>query len=76
MVADALNRKERIKPLRVRALSVTIESGVRQQIIEAQTETFKEENISNETLRGLEKQFEPRENGGFYFVDRIWVLLI
>ncbi|GJW91102.1 putative reverse transcriptase domain-containing protein [Tanacetum coccineum] len=46
VVADALSRKERIKPRRVRALSMTIYLG-----------------------------FERKEDGGLYFVDRIWVPL-
>ncbi|GJU41888.1 putative reverse transcriptase domain-containing protein [Tanacetum coccineum] len=38
VVADALSRKERIKPLRVRALVMTIGLDLPKQILEAQTE--------------------------------------
>ncbi|GJR46812.1 putative reverse transcriptase domain-containing protein [Tanacetum coccineum] len=35
MVADALSRKERLKPRRVRAMSITIHSGLKAKILEA-----------------------------------------
>ncbi|GKC12043.1 retrotransposon protein, putative, ty3-gypsy subclass [Tanacetum coccineum] len=41
VVADALSRKERIKPLRVRALVMTIDLDLPKQILEAQTEARK-----------------------------------
>ncbi|GJV72720.1 putative reverse transcriptase domain-containing protein [Tanacetum coccineum] len=45
VVADALSRKEQIKPLRVRALVMTLSLKLPSQILEAQTEAIKEENI-------------------------------
>ncbi|GKE49088.1 hypothetical protein Tco_1480346 [Tanacetum coccineum] len=36
VVADALSRKERVKPRRVRAMAMTIQSGVRGMILAAQ----------------------------------------
>ncbi|GJS78334.1 putative reverse transcriptase domain-containing protein [Tanacetum coccineum] len=45
VVVDALSRKERIKPLRVRALVMTISLNLRVQILEAQVEARKEEKI-------------------------------
>ncbi|GJY02455.1 putative reverse transcriptase domain-containing protein [Tanacetum coccineum] len=44
VVADALSRKEWIKPLRVRALVLTISLNLPVQILEAQVEARKEEN--------------------------------
>lgn len=41
VVADALSRKERIPPLRVRSLGMTIVSPLPSQILEAQTEALK-----------------------------------
>ncbi|GJX34410.1 putative reverse transcriptase domain-containing protein [Tanacetum coccineum] len=52
VVADALCRKERIKPLRVRALVMTLHPKLPSQILEAQTEAIMEENIKVEDLRG------------------------
>ncbi|GJX89228.1 putative reverse transcriptase domain-containing protein [Tanacetum coccineum] len=41
VVADALSRKERVKPRRVRAMAMTIQSGVKEMILAAQSEAFK-----------------------------------
>nr|GEZ57517.1 putative reverse transcriptase domain-containing protein [Tanacetum cinerariifolium] len=46
VVADALSQKERIKPLRVRSLVMTIHPKLPSQILEAQNEALKEENIN------------------------------
>ncbi|GKF68800.1 putative reverse transcriptase domain-containing protein, partial [Tanacetum coccineum] len=46
VVADVSSRKERIKPLRVRALIMTVHPKLPSQILKAQTEALKEENIN------------------------------
>ncbi|GKE17639.1 putative reverse transcriptase domain-containing protein [Tanacetum coccineum] len=38
VVADALSRKERVKPRRVRAMAMTIQSGVKEMILAAQSD--------------------------------------
>ncbi|GJY17024.1 putative reverse transcriptase domain-containing protein [Tanacetum coccineum] len=48
VVADALSRKERIKPLQVRALVMTIGFNLPVQILNAQIEARKEENYRTE----------------------------
>ncbi|GJW00890.1 putative reverse transcriptase domain-containing protein [Tanacetum coccineum] len=53
VVADALSRKERIKPLRVRALVMTIGLNLPKQILNAQTDARKPENIMNEDVGGM-----------------------
>ncbi|GKC79695.1 hypothetical protein Tco_1130469, partial [Tanacetum coccineum] len=58
VVADALSRKERLKPRRVRAMSITIYSGLKTKILEAHGEAFKDLKAPAEWLRGLEKHFE------------------
>ncbi|GKF00688.1 putative reverse transcriptase domain-containing protein, partial [Tanacetum coccineum] len=55
VIADALSRKERIKPLRVRALVMTLHPKLPSQILEAQTEAIKEENIKAGNLQGMDK---------------------
>nr|GFA39524.1 putative reverse transcriptase domain-containing protein [Tanacetum cinerariifolium] len=60
VIADALIQKERIKPLRVTSLVMTIHPKFSSQILEAQTEEMKEENIKAENLRGMDKTFEIR----------------
>nr|GEX60211.1 reverse transcriptase domain-containing protein [Tanacetum cinerariifolium] len=63
VIADALSRKERIKPLRVRSLVMTIHPKLPSQILEAQTKAIKKENIKAENLRGMDKTFEIRPDG-------------
>ncbi|GKF56073.1 hypothetical protein Tco_0166413, partial [Tanacetum coccineum] len=58
IVADALSQKERIKPLRVRALVMTLHLKLPSQILEAQTKAIKEEIINAENLRGMDKAFK------------------
>ncbi|GJZ48129.1 putative reverse transcriptase domain-containing protein [Tanacetum coccineum] len=50
VVADALSRKEREPPLRVRALVMTISLDLPKQILNAQTEAQKPENIKSEDV--------------------------
>ncbi|GJR99634.1 putative reverse transcriptase domain-containing protein [Tanacetum coccineum] len=72
-VADALSRKERLKPRRVHAMSMTIQSGLKAKILEAQGEASKDLKALTEWLRGLETNFERRDDGGIFFFDRIWI---
>ncbi|GKC42523.1 hypothetical protein Tco_1060245, partial [Tanacetum coccineum] len=44
VVIEALRRKERVKTRRVRAMAMTIQYGVREMILVAQSEAFKQEN--------------------------------
>ncbi|GKC40815.1 hypothetical protein Tco_1053199 [Tanacetum coccineum] len=75
VVADALSRKERIKPLRVRALVMTLHPKLPSQILEAQTEAIKEENIKAENLRGMDKAFKVRPDGTRCIKNRSWLPL-
>ncbi|GJT02831.1 putative reverse transcriptase domain-containing protein [Tanacetum coccineum] len=74
VVADALSRKERDQPLRVRALVMTIGLDLPKQILNAQTEARKPENIKSEDVGGMliENSKDPEkfrteklENKGF-----------
>nr|GFC30196.1 reverse transcriptase domain-containing protein [Tanacetum cinerariifolium] len=73
VVADALSRKERAKPRRVRPMSMTIHSSIKAKILEAQSEASKNTSTPIEIPKGLDKQLERKENGGLYLVERIWV---
>ncbi|GJW31094.1 putative reverse transcriptase domain-containing protein [Tanacetum coccineum] len=63
VVADALSRKERIKPLRVRALVMSIGLDLPKQILEAQTEERKPEKLKSEDVGGMliENSREPEK---------------
>ncbi|GJS53704.1 putative reverse transcriptase domain-containing protein [Tanacetum coccineum] len=85
VVADALSRKERSKPLRVRALVMTIGLDLPKQILNAQTEARKPENIKNEDVGGMllenskdpekfrTEKLEPRADGTSCFNGRSWL---
>nr|GEZ18133.1 putative reverse transcriptase domain-containing protein [Tanacetum cinerariifolium] len=77
--------KERIKPLRVRALVMTIGLDLPKQILGAQTEARKPENLKKEDVGGMlienskdlekfrKEQLEPRTDGTLCFNNRSWL---
>nr|GEU46372.1 retrotransposon protein, putative, Ty3-gypsy subclass [Tanacetum cinerariifolium] len=83
VVADALSRKERLKPRRVRAMSITIHSGLKTKILEAQVKAehqkpsgllqqpeipeWKWEKLAIDLVTKL-----PRSSSGY---DAIWVVV-
>nr|GEY07813.1 putative reverse transcriptase domain-containing protein [Tanacetum cinerariifolium] len=79
VVADALSHKERIEPLRVRALVMTIGVDIPKQILEAQIEALKLENLKNEDVGGMirkdipKKKLEPRADGTLCLNGRSWL---
>ncbi|GJV61204.1 putative reverse transcriptase domain-containing protein [Tanacetum coccineum] len=73
MVADALSQKEWIKPLRVRALVMKIDLNLPSQILNAQAEAMKEENVKEENLCGMAEEFKIRPNGNLYIRNRSWL---
>ncbi|GJV89298.1 putative reverse transcriptase domain-containing protein [Tanacetum coccineum] len=74
VVADALSRKERDKPLSVRALMMTIHNDLPKQIREAQGEAMKRKNVKAENLGRLIKPiFEFRLDGTRCFGNHVWL---
>ncbi|GJT88526.1 hypothetical protein Tco_1070243 [Tanacetum coccineum] len=73
VVADALSRKERIEPLRVRALVMTIGLDLPSRILEAQKEAVKVENIEAEDIGGMLKKLEARADGTLCLDNRSWL---
>ncbi|GKC06540.1 putative reverse transcriptase domain-containing protein, partial [Tanacetum coccineum] len=72
VVADALSRKERIKPLRVRALVMTIGLDLPSGILKAQKEAIRVENLEAEDISGMLKKLEARADGTLYLDNRKW----
>ena len=72
VVVDALSKKE-YSGCRVKTLSIPIHSYLTSQIKRAQSDALKQENAKNETLRGMYKNIEAKEDGTCYFMNRIWV---
>ncbi|GJS00545.1 putative reverse transcriptase domain-containing protein [Tanacetum coccineum] len=75
VVADALSRKKQIKPLRIRALIITVHPKLPSQILEAQNEALKEENVKTKNLRGMDKSFEIHPDGTRCIKNRSWLPL-
>nr|GEV23409.1 putative reverse transcriptase domain-containing protein [Tanacetum cinerariifolium] len=79
VMADALNSKERMEPLRVRALVMTIGLDLPKQILEPQIEALKPKNLKNEDVGGMIKKdipkekLEPRADGTLCLNDRSWL---
>ncbi|GJZ32039.1 putative reverse transcriptase domain-containing protein [Tanacetum coccineum] len=67
VVADALSRKNRPKPLRVRALVMTIGLNLPARILNAQVEARKEENYGTEDLHGMIKNLGRRGRWNSWF---------
>ncbi|GJV35913.1 putative reverse transcriptase domain-containing protein [Tanacetum coccineum] len=85
VVADALSRKERDPLLRVRTLVMTISLDLPKQILNAQIEAQKPENIKNEDVGGMlvenakypeairTEKLEPRTDGTLCLNGRSWL---
>ncbi|GJW29994.1 putative reverse transcriptase domain-containing protein [Tanacetum coccineum] len=74
VVADALSRKGREKPLRFRALMMTVYNDLPNQILKAQGEAMKRKNVKAENLGRLIKPiFEFRLDGTRCFGNRVWL---
>nr|GEZ18571.1 hypothetical protein [Tanacetum cinerariifolium] len=79
VVADALSRKERSRPLRVRALVMTMGLNLPKEILEAQIEALKPENLSAEDVGSMlrkdlpKEMLEPRVDGTLCLNNRSWI---
>ncbi|GKC19010.1 putative reverse transcriptase domain-containing protein [Tanacetum coccineum] len=73
VVANALSRKERVKPLRVRALVMTIGLDLPSRILKAQKEAVKVENIKAEDIGGVLMRLEARADGTLCLDNRSWL---
>ncbi|GJW45730.1 putative reverse transcriptase domain-containing protein [Tanacetum coccineum] len=85
VIVNALSRKERDQPLRVQALVMTIGLNLPKQILEAQTEAMKPENIKAEDVGGMlienskdpekprKEKLEPRADGTLCLNNRSWL---
>nr|GEY87448.1 putative reverse transcriptase domain-containing protein [Tanacetum cinerariifolium] len=72
VVANALSRKERVKPKRVRAMNMILQSSIKDNILMAQKEVVDE---SVGLQKGLDEMIEHKNDETLYYLDRIWVHL-
>ncbi|GJS19483.1 putative reverse transcriptase domain-containing protein [Tanacetum coccineum] len=72
VVVDALSRKERVNPKRVRAMNMTLQSSIKDRILAAHKEAVDE---FPGLQKSLDEMIEQRNDGTLYYLDRIWVPL-
>nr|GEW29439.1 hypothetical protein [Tanacetum cinerariifolium] len=72
VVADALSRKEKVKPKRVRAMNMILHLSIKDRILAARKEAV--DKFAG-LQRGLDEMIEQRSDGTLYYLDRIWVPL-
>ncbi|GJT49722.1 putative reverse transcriptase domain-containing protein [Tanacetum coccineum] len=72
VVADPLSRKERVKPKRIRAMNMTLQSSIKDRILTAQKEVVDE---FARLQKGLDEMIKQRSDGTLYCLDQIWVPL-
>nr|GEX84331.1 putative reverse transcriptase domain-containing protein [Tanacetum cinerariifolium] len=74
VVADALSRKDK-EPIPVRALVVTVHNNFPEQIINAQAEACKKENIGTKGFVGKGEPFKVRVDGTNCLLGQVWLQL-
>ncbi|GKG08345.1 hypothetical protein Tco_0334177, partial [Tanacetum coccineum] len=67
VVVDALSMKKRVKPKRVRAINMTLQSSIKDRILTTQKEAMDE---SAGLQKGLDEKIEQRSDGTLYYLDR------
>nr|GEZ93436.1 retrotransposon protein, putative, Ty3-gypsy subclass [Tanacetum cinerariifolium] len=66
VVADALSRKERVKPNCVQAINMTFQSSIKGKILAAQEEAFDE---STGLQKELDKMIKRKDDRALYYLD-------
>ncbi|KAJ9556997.1 hypothetical protein OSB04_011611 [Centaurea solstitialis] len=66
------SRKKRVKPSRARVTGMVVQVSLKNQMLEAQEEALKVENLKKGTLHQIEIEFEVKANGVRYFKDKMW----
>ena len=54
-------------------MEMLVQRSMKTQILEAQEEALKAENLKEEALHHMEKEFETRVDGARYFKNRVWI---
>ncbi|GKG16186.1 hypothetical protein Tco_0358509, partial [Tanacetum coccineum] len=66
VVADALSRKERVKPKRVRAMNMILQSSIKDMILAAQKEVVDE---FTGLQKGLDEMIKQGSDRTLYYLD-------
>ncbi|KAD3639980.1 hypothetical protein E3N88_29203 [Mikania micrantha] len=73
VVADALSRKEPVKPIRVRAMEINTQPNLKDLIRIAQQQVVIDNQLKAVLDCGVEDKLEPRSDGVLYFNGRMWI---
>ncbi|GJT60437.1 putative reverse transcriptase domain-containing protein, partial [Tanacetum coccineum] len=74
VVADALSRKERVKPKRVRAMSMMLQSSIKDRILSAQKEAV-DESSRLQKGEGIAMEFVTKFPKTSMGPDTIWIIV-
>ncbi|GJT28174.1 putative reverse transcriptase domain-containing protein [Tanacetum coccineum] len=69
VVDDALSRKERVKPKRVRAMNMTLQSSIKDMILATQKEVV---DGFSRLQKGFDEMIEQRSNRTLCYLSEIW----
>nr|GFD58906.1 putative reverse transcriptase domain-containing protein [Tanacetum cinerariifolium] len=69
VVVDALSKKEKVNPKRVKAMNMILQSSIKDRILAQKEVMDKFAGLQ----RGLDEIKEQRSNRTLYYLDRIWV---
>ncbi|KAD3640990.1 hypothetical protein E3N88_30213 [Mikania micrantha] len=73
VVADALSRKERVKPIRVRSLRLDVRVDIMDQLKKAQERALEDDNVKFEEMIKTVQQMTKGNDGLLRLKTRIWV---
>jgi len=73
VVADALSRKERVEPIRVRAMRLEVKVDLVDRVKEVQKKALCEENVKDERMTGQVKLLTRGSDEILRFRDRVWI---
>ncbi|KAI3717497.1 hypothetical protein L1987_69148 [Smallanthus sonchifolius] len=73
VVADALSRKDRIKPSHIRAMGMIVQTSLKAMVLQAQKEVLAKGELKQQLDCGAEKHLEPKSDEILYFMGRMWI---
>ncbi|GJS43305.1 putative reverse transcriptase domain-containing protein [Tanacetum coccineum] len=73
IVVDALSRKERLRPSRVRALGMIVQTSLKARILKDQEEALRKENLKVKKLYNADQKFRIWADKVRYLKGRAWI---
>jgi hypothetical protein len=71
VVADALSRKETVKPIRVKSMIILIQSDLKSSDDFCSARSYERRESERRITFSLVRQLESKEDGVLYFMDRM-----